>query len=193
MKLPELQNSPKYVGLYVIDFGDHSAVGFTAEEVAELIDSEHFKDCKFYKIYRAYPDGKMELKGVPIGTFDLEMGMFFYAFDAEVAEKDYHKLISLATEAAPPSKAKVHLAKYSDDKFAVTLIYPAEYNEEFSSWLCAAEYKTAGPAEGGAEAVERYYRDRPEILQRHQLFAESQIPSRSGQELLAAVKLAVQR
>lgn len=193
MKLPELQNSPKYVGLYVIDFGDHSAVGFTAEEVAEFVESERFKDFKVYKIYRAYPDGRMELKGVPMETFALEMGMFFYAFDAETAEKNYNELVSIAPEAAPPCKAKVHLAKYGDDKFVTALIYPAEYNEEVSSWLGAVEYKTAGPAEGGVEAVERYYRDNVEILQRHQLFAKSQITSRSGEELFAAAKLAVQR
>ena len=35
MKLPNLQNSEKYVGLYVFDFGDHTGVGFTAQEVAK--------------------------------------------------------------------------------------------------------------------------------------------------------------
>ena len=29
----------------------------------------------------------------------------------------------------------VHLARYSDDKFAVALIYPAEYDDEISGWL----------------------------------------------------------
>ncbi len=42
MKLPEVKNSERYVGLYVVDFGDHSAVGFTADEVAELLDSDKF-------------------------------------------------------------------------------------------------------------------------------------------------------
>ena len=32
MKLPELKKPDKYVGLYVVDFGDHSGVGFTAAE-----------------------------------------------------------------------------------------------------------------------------------------------------------------
>ena len=55
MKLPELENTEKYVGLYVFDFGDHSGVGFTAEEVAELFDSEKYQDCKAYKIHRLIP------------------------------------------------------------------------------------------------------------------------------------------
>ena len=85
MKLPEMKNAEKYKGLYVVDFGDHSGVGFTAEEVAELLESEKFKDIKVYKIYRAYPDGKMELKGVPNSIFELEAGMFFYESDESTA------------------------------------------------------------------------------------------------------------
>ena len=62
MKLPELKKPDKYIGLYVVDFGNHSGVGFTASEVAELLESEKFKDCKVYKIHNAYPDGRLELK-----------------------------------------------------------------------------------------------------------------------------------
>ena len=64
MKLPQIKNSEKYKDLYVVDFGDHSGVGFTADEIAELLESEKYKDIKVYRIYRAYPDGKMELKAI---------------------------------------------------------------------------------------------------------------------------------
>ena len=79
MKLPKLEKPDKYVGLYVFDFGDSSGVGFTAEEVAELLESEKFQDCKAYKIHRAYPDGRLELKGVRREIFQLEAGILFYA------------------------------------------------------------------------------------------------------------------
>ncbi|MHC4642271.1 MAG: hypothetical protein ACYS32_11550, partial [Planctomycetota bacterium] len=94
---------------------------------------------------------------------------------------------------APPCRAKVHLAKYSNDKFAVSIIYPAEYDDEISSWLLDSRYKTTGSAEAGIEAVQRYYEQQPQILDRHQLFGTSELISRTGQELLASVKLAVQR
>ncbi len=93
----------------------------------------------------------------------------------------------------PPCRAQVQLAKYSEDKFAVVLFYPAEYEDEVSAWLLEADYRTAGAAEGGAGAVERFYRDAPEILDRHQLFGAGENISRTGEELLAAVPLAVQR
>ena len=33
MKLPALKNPELYQGLYVFDFGDHTAVGYTAEQI----------------------------------------------------------------------------------------------------------------------------------------------------------------
>jgi hypothetical protein len=193
MKLPELKKPDKYVGLYVVDFGDHSGVGFTAEEVAELLESEKFKDCKVYKIHNAYPDGRLELKGVSARTFQMETGMFFYSGDLETARGDYKRLADIAVTAAPPCRAKLHLAKYNDGKYVTALIYPTEYDNELSRWLLKNEFKTAGPAEGGMSAVTGYYRDEPEILERRQLFAVNQFESRTGQDLLAATKIAVQR
>ena len=193
MKLPQIKNPDKYVDLYVVDFGDHSGVGFNADEVAELLESEKYKDIKIYRIYNAYPDGKMELKGVPNEIFQLEMGMFFYEFDETAAQGDFKKLINSAVKTAPPAKAKVHLAKYDSQKFATAIIFPAEYNDQFSQWLLDIDYKTAGSAEGGIEAVKRYYADAPQILQRHQLFGQQKFESKTGEELLAMTKMAVVR
>lgn len=193
MKLPEVQNSEKYVGLYVVDFGDHSGTGFTAQEVAELLESERFEHIKVYKIHNAYPDGRMELKGIPSQTFQLERGMFFYSGDLESAQANFKQLVDLAVKLAPPARAKVHLAKYGEEEFVTALIYPAEYDGEFSRWLTDGGYKTAGAAEGGVEAVQRYYDQSPQVLDRHQLFGKSAYESRTGEELLASVKLAVQR
>lgn len=193
MELPKLQKPDRYVGLYVFDFGGQVSVGFTAEEVAELLESEKYKNGKVYKIHRAYPDGRLELKGVPADTFQLEAGMFFYADVLDVARRDFNELVKLAVKTAPPSRAKIHLARYNDNEFVVALIYPAEYNDEFSHWLLEGKYKTVGSAEGGVGVVQRYYDRQPEILDRPQLFGQSELLSRTGQELLANLKVAVQR
>jgi len=193
MKLPKLEKPDRYQGLYVFDFGDHAGVGFTADEVAELLDSERYKEGKVYKIQRAFPDGRMELRAVPAAKFQLEAGMFFYSDNEPTARDDFKRLGALAIQAAPPCRAKVQLAQYAEDKFAVAVIYPAERDDEVSSWLLEGDYRTAGPAEGGVGAVERYYRDEPEILETHQLFGTSETISRTGQELLASIALAVQR
>ena len=209
MKLPKLQKPDKYVGLYVVDFGDgstslttsgltgraagHCGVGFTAEEVAELFESEKYRDCKAYKIHRAYPDGRLELKGVRREVFQLEAGMFFYSADSETARDVYKRLVKLAVVTDVPCRAKIHLAKYSEEKFAVALIYPAEYDDQISGWLLEHKFQTAGAAEGGTGAVTGFYDAKPEILERHQLWAKSSLESRTGEELLAATKIAVQR
>ena len=119
--------------------------------------------------------------------------MLFYSSELDTARRDFKELVDLAVKGSPPSRAKVHLVKYSDDKFAVALIYPAEYDDEFSSWLLNGEFKTSGAAEGGIGVVQSYYDQKPEILQRHQLFGQSEMISRTGSELLATLKLAVQR
>jgi hypothetical protein len=193
MKLPELKNSEKYVGLYIFDFGDHCGLGFTAQEVAELFESEKYKNCKAYKIHKAYPDGKLELKGVQAEILQLEAGMFFYSGDLKTAKRDFKGLVNLAVKTSPPCRAKMHLAKHNDNKFVTALIYPAEYDDEISDWLLDGDYKTTGAAEGGTEAVQRYYDCKLQILDRHQLFGKSEYQSRTGEELLASIKLAVQR
>ena len=73
MKLPELQNPEKYAGLYVFDFGgDQVAVGYTADEVAVLLESEKYQEGKVYRIHRALPDGTFELAGVSRRRFEAE-------------------------------------------------------------------------------------------------------------------------
>ncbi|MFC1677543.1 hypothetical protein ACFL3G_10845 [Planctomycetota bacterium] len=193
MNLPKLNNTQRYVGLYIFDFGEHTGVGFTAEEVAELLESEKYKDSKVYKIHKAYPDGRLELKGVRPEIFQLEIGMFFYASDNDTANSNFKKLTDLAIRTAPPCRAKVHLAKYSDEKFVTAIIYPAEYNDEISDWLLDSDYKTTGQAEGGFDAVQRYYDDKPQLIETQQLFSNSEYQSRTGEQLLANLKTAVQR
>ncbi len=193
MKLPELDKPERYTGLYIFDFGDHAGVGFTAEEVAELLESERYRAGKVYKIHRAYPDGRLELKGVPATTFHLESGMVFYATTAEAARADFKRLLAAGVRATPPCRAKIHLVRYSVDRYAVAFIYPAEYEEEIAAWLTERDYHTAGLVEGGTGVIEQYYQQAPEIIERHQLFGTSEGLSRTGDELLVSLQRAVQR
>jgi hypothetical protein len=193
MRLPRLERPERYQGLYVFDFGDHAGVGFTAEEVAELLDSERYRDGKAYRIQRAFPDGRMELRAVPADLFQLEAGMFFYATDEATARDDFRRLVALAVRSSPPCRGKIQLARYAEDRFVVAFVYPAERDADVSSWLLEGEYRTPGGAEGGVGAVDRYYGAAPEILETQQVFGVGESISRTGGELLEAVALAVQR
>ena len=193
MNLPKIEQPNKYIGLYVVEFGETSSVGFTANEVAELLESEKYADVKVYKIHNAYSDGKMELKGVPAETFQLEMGMFFYAATESTSEKEYNDLIALAETTLPPCRAKLELAQIHDDLYTTTIIYPAEYNDEVSSWLIDIDYKTSGAAAGGIEAVTSYNEQKTEAIRSYQLHAADACKSKTGEELLNATRQAVQR
>lgn len=193
MNIPTIQNAKRYTGLYVVDFGGQSSIGFTALEVAELLESEQFRNIKVYKIHNAYPDGRMELVGVRNETFQLEAGMFFYAADEQTAHDDFKRLTDIAVAYAAPSRAKVHLAKLSDNEFVTALIYPAEYDDEFSRWLLDNNYRTSGAAEGGTAATERYYQTQKEILALQQLWAADSFEQLTSQELLAATKRVIVR
>lgn len=185
MKIPELTQADKYIGLYVIDFGDHTGVGFTANEVARLLESEKYSDITVYKIYNARPDGKMELRGINNDTFHLEMGMFFYAPDESSATEDFKQLRDLAARAAPPSRAKIQLSK-SASGYLTALIYPAEFNDEISKWLMDGNYRTSGYIEAGISAVNSYYSQELEILDRSQLLPAASFEDLTGMELLEA-------
>jgi hypothetical protein len=193
MNIPNIHNALPYIGLYVVDFGDHSCTGFTAEEVAELVDSEKYANIKIYKIHNAYPDGRMELVGVRNDLFGLETGLFFYAADSATAQSDYKRLVDLAVRLTPPARAKVQRARYADGQFVTALIYPAEYDDQFSRWLSEGNYRTAGTAEGGIEACQRYLTQAPEVLSRHQLWGGSALESLTGQKLLEATNRAIVR
>lgn len=192
MKLPQIKEASKYVGLYVVDFGDHSGVGFTVAEVAELLESERFADVHVYKIHRAEPDGTMELKGVQPETFGLEAGMFFYAADEATGRDDYTRLLAWADRQLPPSRCKVHLSK-TDEGIVMALIYPAEFDEEFSRWLLDGQYRTAGAVQGGTNAVELYYAHEPEVLERRQLWPREAMENLQGEALFEAAKRAIVR
>jgi cyclophilin family peptidyl-prolyl cis-trans isomerase len=192
MKLPDIQNADEYTGLYVIDFSDHCGVGFTAEEVAELLESEQFTEVQVYMVHRANPDGTIELKGVTKETFQLEAGMFFYAADERTGRDDYQRMVDWANEQLPPARCKIQLAN-NGDTFITALIYPAEYNDAFSQWLLDGNYRTAGQVEGGADAVKRYYNTEPEVLKRKQLWPLSSAEHLTGETLMEATNRAFVR
>lgn len=188
MNLPQVNNADRYVGLYVVNFGGHSAVGFTAEEVAELLDSEANRDAAVYKIYKAYPDGRMELKGVRRETFGLETGMFFYTRSEQTGRTDFARLCELARTLPPPARAKLHFASDHAGGFVNALIYPAEYDDEFSHWLLDGHFRTEGAVEGGTNAVQRYYDAAWEIHDRKQFWTQKAMISHQGQALLDAAQ-----
>ena len=160
MKLPELTDPKRYEGLYIFDFEGQVGVGYTAREIEILLESEKYRNSKVYKIHRAWPDGRLEIKGVSNKVFQMESGIFFHGHDRGQARKDYQQLLELAQAGEFPCRAKLHLAQAKSPertKYVVALIYPAEYDDEIAVWLRQANYQGGQLASGGMSEVESYY------------------------------------
>lgn len=211
MDLPALEDAPRYRGLYAVDFGGSSAVGYTADEVALLLESEQYRGIKVYKIVRAAPNGAMELRGVSHERFGLESGMFFLRKGAAAAERDFADLLALAEREAPPARAFVQwgelsggtgggmglpgaaaAAERAERQFVTALIYPAEYEDEMAAWLSAGGYAGGDFVEGGISCVTSFYHLQRTIHASRQLMGRTG-SSRSRAELYASIGRAVQR
>lgn len=196
MVLPELEQPTRYEGLYVYDFGEWCAVGYTADEIAVLIESEQYRGGKTYKIHRAAPDGRMELRGISAERFQLESGMFFPRDNLADARADFKSLRSAADRSPPPCRARLHLADRGEThaaRFVVALVFPAEYEDDIGRWLLAANYQGGDLAEGGISHAAQYNEESLTVLDRHQLWPSATRSSRSTEEVLAGVRRAVQR
>ncbi len=195
MKLPELTDPERYEGLYVFDFEGQVGVGYTAREIEILLESEKYRQSKVYKIHRAWPDGRLEIKGVSNKIFQVESGMFFHCRDEAQASQDYGQLLELSEQRDFPCRAKIHLSRRpseAGDKYVLALIYPAEYEEEVAQWLTGAKYQGGQLASGGISQVENYYRDYRKMAS-EQLWGVLDKTARDAAEVLAEVGKAVVR
>ncbi|MGE0481124.1 MAG: hypothetical protein AB7Q17_11695 [Phycisphaerae bacterium] len=209
MKLPAIEHPEHLQGLYVYDFGEWTAVGYTADEIAMLLESEQYRDGKVYRIHRAAPSGQMELQGVSPAKFLTESGMFFYRTDLDDAERDFDDLERRAQADPPPCRAFIQLAELGADderlepvvdprdrvryRGVVALIYPAEHEQAMGDWLVRLGYAGGTTVDGGPSCVTTYRQQAKTILARRQLWNQSAIASRSASEVLAAVRRPVQR
>jgi hypothetical protein len=193
--MPTLTDPVRYTGLYVFDFGDSVAVGYTADEIVVLLESERYADGKVYRIEHAGPDGRLELKGVSPARFRTEDGFFFYRRDPAAARDDFEALKRLAEQTLPPCRCKAHLSRIEGAQMpdVVALIYPAEYCDEMSRWLKTIGYEGGDLVEGGPSQVSGYYASSVRRFDQVQLWGALDRTSRSADEVLATTHKVVQR
>ena len=195
MKLPKLDPQKNYDGLYVVDFGDSAAVGYTAEEVAVLLESEQYRDLRVYKVHRMHPDGTVELKGISRRKFEVESAFVFCSRESERALKDFDDLKGLAESDPLPCKARLlcgQLGYQPQFPHVVALLYPAEYEDELSGWLLKHDVQAGQTVEAGISHATTVL-ENLQVRRRAQLPCRTWRKSRSRQEVLRAVGQAIQR
>jgi hypothetical protein len=197
MKLPYLAEPAKYCGLYVFDFGQWCAVGYTAEEIAVLLASEQYAGGQAYKIRRAQADGRMELQGVSGALLRAESGMFFFRAQLAEARVDFDALVAAAEAHKPPRAATIHLVERrsaeSKARFATALIFAAEGVDDIAAWLNEIGYAGGDVVEGGASHLANYRAEDKRVIEGRQLSSAAGHTSRSAADVLASVRQAVQR
>ena len=197
MQLPTLEVPPRYRGLYVFDFGQWCSVGYTADEISMLLESEEYRAGKVYKILNATQEGLIELRGIPRTQFDTESGMFFYRGDLKLAREDFATLRAISETTPPPCRAFIHLVERGPDadtwRYCTALIYPTEFDDDISRWLLANAYYGGDTVEGGASHVTNFRTEQHALLDHTQLWSNQSVPSRSPAEVFGNVRMAVQR
>ncbi|MCK6455484.1 MAG: hypothetical protein L6Q92_02985 [Phycisphaerae bacterium] len=162
-------NSP---ARYVIEWNGQTETGLTATQVAELLESERYRDMRIYRIHRLDPNGRMELVGVPRDRFQLEDCFLFYRRSECASRGDFDALVRAAERTPPPCRARVQLAEVgaAAGSHVVAIVYPAEFSGEMSAWLAAIQYAGGDTVEGGTSDVAGYESIRRRLIDRAQLW-----------------------
>jgi hypothetical protein len=193
-KLPRLTDPAKYAGLYIFDFGDRVAVGYTAEEIEFLLADGRYAGGGVYKIYRAHPDGTLEIRGVNPLLWNLAAGIVFWFHNPSDANAAFDRLRELAAGARPPGEFDLILVQKpgNDPPYALVMRYNQELDDAFASWLLRVQYNLGDFIEAGVSLVNQTIAGGTEM--RHsRLGVDAFRKSRTRLEVLGAVDRPVQR
>lgn len=194
MKIPPLDEPARYVGLYIVDFGSHVSVGYTAAEVTMLLDSEQYRDSDVYRIRRALPDGGLELEGVARADFTAEDILLFSRTTAATARADFDRLRELGAATPPPCRVRVHLAELPGTPLphVTAALFPAESTGDIGRWMNAVGFEGGDRVYGGQEEARAYYAARPQRVEEVELWPAASA-ARSYAEVMNSTQYAVQR
>jgi hypothetical protein len=195
MRLPRIDASKDYSGLYVVDFGDQAGIGYTIEEVRMLMEEERYRKCRVYKVHGMRPDGTVELKAVSPTRFAVESAYAFCSRKCEQARADFDSLRQLAETDPLPCKARLLFGKLSygpQFPYVAAIIYPAEYEDELSQWLLRHDVQAGETVDHGISHAQNIQANL-QVRDHAQLPAQAWRQSRSRDELLRAVGDGVQR
>lgn len=195
MKLPRLDPSKDYSGLYVVDFGEQAGVGYTIEEVRTLLEEERYRKCRVYKVHRMLPDGTVELKAVAPSRFAVESAFAFCSRNRERAMNDFQLIRQLAETYPLPCKARLLYGKLTygpQFPYLAAIIYPAEYEDEMSQWLLEHDVQAGETVDHGVSHAQNIQANL-QVRDHAQLPSAAWRQSRSKEELLRAVGDGVQR
>jgi len=195
MKLPPLRNPLQYVGLYVLDFGDRVAAGYTAQEVALLLATKEYESAKAFRIHRVDERGCVELAGVS-GRDVMQRDILVFAFDsAEQAGRGFSRLRQLAQQTPAPCACAMEWVDFADvdPPNAVCLTFAQSASGGLSSWLEAVGFDAGSRVYGGPRLLGRYRAAALQPIAQCTLVAVADYAPRSIDELRDSIDQPLQR
>jgi hypothetical protein len=194
-KLPALSDPVRYAGLYIFDFGDHVSVGYTAEEIEYLLADPKYADGAVYKIYRAHPDGTLEIRSIEPLAWGSWTGMVFRFANRKSANEGFEHFKKISSNIQPPEDFEIILVelKGEDWPFAIVMRYKQEFEDELARWMIEIDYALGHDVEGGRSSVDEVLKIGTEVL-REQIGAVNDFRrSRSRAEVQESVDRDIQR
>lgn len=192
--LPPISSPDQYADLFVIDFGDHVSVGFTAAEVELLRRVPDYSGLMAYQIYRVHEQGGFELRGVMTAALGQKEAICFLRESGADARSDFETIRRAAEQLLLPVEAELRLLRSYDFRppDLTALIYPAHASHGISGWLQAAEIRAGDTVEAGPDVIRKV--DAAGGMNIRTLTLNHKAPQdRSLEELLLAIDQPVQR
>ena len=195
MKLPALERPADYVGRCVFDFGDHTSVGYTVDEIEVLRRDPRFASGQAYVVHGVDDDGCMMLRGVSTESLRTEEAMVFGHDAAASARASYDGLKRCAEKDPLRCEVTMELADFPshEPSQVVVLIYKAVASQAVGAWLCSVAFDEGEGVSGGADVLAEYRAAGSVRLATCSLRSRDDCVSRSADDVLAGVDRAIQR
>lgn len=158
LQLPPVPDPHRYAGLFVLEREDHTAVGYTAGEIALLRGTDEYAACRFWQIYRVHELGGFELRAMSEASLATQEAWCIQRKDAAEARRDFRSMVAAAEEEPVTFPAEVHLARLYDfePQNVTTILYDGPAAPLVSGWLEHLNIEGNPPMQVGAEARDRF-------------------------------------
>jgi len=195
LRLPPVPDPHRYAGLFVLEFVEHTSIGFTAGEIALLRGMDEYADCRFWQIYRVNESGGFELRALSEASLATREAWCIQRADAGQARQDFRRMIAAATEEPVTFPAEVHLARLYDfePQNVTTILYEGPSAPLVSGWLASLNIEGNPPMQVGADARQRFLSANGIRMDSAMLNADLDYTDRPLDLLLANIDRALQR
>ena len=166
-------------------------MGYTAEEVEFLLTEPRFDSGEAYRIYRAHPDGRLELKQVTKASWSSSAGIAFYFIGRRGLDSAWDKLLNLTERFPPPCEIELSKASFQE-QYVLIMQYTGEYDDIVANWLLRVKFNGGDHVEAGKQTIENTLQT-AKIVGTKSIIPTQSRKSRTREEVLKTIDKPIQR